>query len=63
MAVQDIIVINPKIKNGVPIIKGTRIPVSVIKDLLKTSSVEFVARFYHLSHEQVNACKKYVIEK
>ncbi len=53
--------INPEILNGKPVIKGTRIPVYVILDLLSEGySVEEIIKFYpDLKREDVLECIKF----
>lgn len=61
---QDHIEINPRVLVGKPIIKGTRIAVEFVIDLLGRGwSVEQVLREYdHLSHEDIQACFAYAGE-
>jgi uncharacterized protein (DUF433 family) len=61
---QDRIVIDPKILVGKPTIKGTRISVEFVLDLLGRGwSVEQVLRKYdHLTPEDIQACLAYASE-
>ena len=54
----DRITVNPKILGGKPIIKGTRISVEHILNLLASnvSEEEILEDFPHLSHEDIKAC-------
>jgi len=58
---EDRIVVNPKVMGGKPIIKGTRIPVYFILELLSNGwSIDDILREYpHLSREDVLAAIKY----
>ncbi len=55
------IVVNPKILAGKPIIRGTRITVEFILELLasNTSEEEILQDYPHLSGEDIRACLKY----
>ena len=61
---QDRITINPKVLVGKPIIKGTRIAVKFIVDLLGRGwTVDLILREYdHLSAEDIQACLAYASE-
>jgi uncharacterized protein (DUF433 family) len=61
---QDRITINPKVLVGKPIIKGTRIAVEFIVDLLGRGwTVDLILREYdHLSAEDIQACLAYASE-
>ena len=51
----DIIQSDPDILGGVPVFKGTRVPVEVLFDYLRHSSVEeFLKGYPHISKEMVN---------
>jgi uncharacterized protein (DUF433 family) len=53
---RDRISINPKICNGKPCIKGTRVMVSVILDnLAEGESYESIAEGYRVTHEDIQA--------
>lgn len=58
---QDRIVIDPDILVGKPIIKGTRISVEFVIDLLGRGwSTEHILQEYdHLSREDIHACLSY----
>ncbi len=58
---KDRIVVNPKVMGGKPIIKGTRIPVYFILELLSNGwSIDDILREYpHLSREDVLAAIRY----
>ena len=60
----DRIVVNPKVLVGKPIIKGTRIAVEFIVDLLGRGwTTEQVLREYdHLTPEDIQACLAYAGE-
>jgi len=60
--IRDRIVIDPRIMGGKPIIKGTRIPVYFILELLSNGwSIDDILREYpHLTREDVLAAIKYV---
>ena len=55
--ISSLITINPKVCNGKPVIRGTRIPVSVILDNLAVgSSFQEIRRKYpELNDEQIQA--------
>ncbi len=55
------ITVNPKILGGKPIIKGTRISVEFILDLLSSdvSEDEILEDYPHLTKEDIHACLKY----
>ena len=54
------IIIDPEIRHGKPVIKGTRVPVDVILGSLAGGmSVEEVAREYGISKEDVMAAIEY----
>lgn len=57
------IVINPKIKFGKPIIKGTRIPVDLILGKLAGGmEIEAVKKEYGLTQKQILAAIKYAAQ-
>ena len=64
MSWQGRIVIDPKILTGKPTIKGTRLAVEFIVDLLAQgwSEVQIVNNYPGLSHEDVLACLSYASE-
>jgi uncharacterized protein (DUF433 family) len=54
---EKLIEINPRIKGGKPVIKGTRVPVEVIVGVLAGgASWEEVGEAYEVTLEQVRAC-------
>jgi uncharacterized protein (DUF433 family) len=57
----DRIVVNPKILGGKPIIKGTRIPVSLVLEWLAAgmTAKEIVAEYSHLTEKDVSAAVHY----
>lgn len=47
---------DPKILGGVPVFRGTRVPVEILFDYLQEGTVEDFLRGYpHISREMVNA--------
>ncbi|MEZ4525048.1 MAG: DUF433 domain-containing protein [Desulfobacterales bacterium] len=52
---------NPKILGGKPVIKGTRISVEFILELLASdvTETEILQDYPHLSKEDINACLRY----
>jgi len=56
---------NPKIYCGEPVIKGTRIPVRIIKNIAKEKKVDFIKKklFPELTFKQIEAAIKYKIIK
>ena len=64
MTWQDHIVIDPKILVGKPVIRGTRIAVEFVIDLLGRGwTVEQILEEYdHLTREQIQACLAYASE-
>lgn len=52
---------NPKVLGGKPIIRGTRISVEFVLDLLASdvSENEILEDYPHLSKEDIQACLKY----
>ncbi len=61
---EDRITVNPKVLVGKPIIKGTRIAVEFVIELLGAGwTVEEILREYdHLTAEDIQACLKYASE-
>jgi len=55
------ITVNPKILGGKPIIRGTRISVEFILELLASdvSEEEILQDYSHLTKEDINACLRY----
>lgn len=60
----DRIVVNPKIFGGKPIIKGTRIAVSLILDLLSSgmSVRDIISEYPQLSEKDVLAAMRYAAQ-
>lgn len=58
---QDRIIVDPKILVGKPVIKGTRLAVEFIVDLLAQgwSEAEILHSYPGLTHEDITACLKY----
>lgn len=61
MQISDRISVDPKICHGKPCIKGTRIPVYVILELLAqdTSPNEILREYPHLTKEDIRAAINY----
>ena len=61
MRYQDRITIDPKIMHGKPVIKGTRIPVYVVLNLLAggMSEEEVLQEYPDLTREDILACLEY----
>lgn len=61
---QDRITIDPKILVGKPVIKGTRIAVEFVIDLLAQGwpETEILRNYPGLTHEDILACLKYARE-
>ena len=57
----DRIVVNPKILVGKPVIKGTRIAVEFVVDLLGRgwTTEQILSEYDHLSPEDIQACLAY----
>jgi uncharacterized protein (DUF433 family) len=53
--------LNPRVCNGKPVIKGTRIPVSVILELIEEgkSWEEILAGYPELTHKDIHAALRY----
>lgn len=58
---QERITIDPKILAGKPIIKGTRLAVEFVIDLLANgwSEAEILQNYPRLTHEDIQACLSY----
>jgi uncharacterized protein (DUF433 family) len=58
---QDKIIVDPKILVGKPVVKGTRLAVEFIVDLLAQgwSEAEIIRNYPGLTHEDIAACLKY----
>lgn len=61
MTLLDKIEINPKVCNGKPVIKGTRIPVSVILEQLAEGESwdKILENYPELTHEDIHAALYY----
>jgi uncharacterized protein (DUF433 family) len=61
MVWQDRIIIDPKVLVGKPVIKGTRLEVEFIIDLLAQSwaEAEILRNYPGLRHEDIQACLAY----
>ena len=60
---RDQIEINPKIKGGKPVVKGTRVPVEVVVGAMAGgASLEEVTEAYAITVEQVQACLAFAEE-
>lgn len=61
---QDRIVIDPKILVGKPVIKGTRIAVEFVVDLLGRgwTTEQILKEYDHLTAEDIQACLAYASE-
>lgn len=61
---QERIVIDPSILVGKPVIKGTRLAVEFIVDLLAQgwSEMEILQNYPGLTHEDIRACLRYASE-
>ncbi len=64
MALSDRIVVDPKILTGKPIVRGTRISVELVVELLAAgwSHAQILASYPHLSEEDIRACLGYATE-
>jgi uncharacterized protein (DUF433 family) len=63
MAVSDRIVVDPGVAHGKPVIRGTRIPATlVVGSLAAGMSFEEVQREYDLTPEDIRAALKFVAE-
>jgi uncharacterized protein (DUF433 family) len=64
MSWQGRIVMDPKILTGKPVVRGTRLAVEFIVDLLAQgwSEAQIVNNYPGLSHEDVSACLSYASE-
>lgn len=64
MSWQDRILVDPKVLVGKPVIKGTRISVELIIDLLARNWTpdQIVSQYDHVAKEDVQACLEYVKE-
>lgn len=60
----ELIEVNPQILAGKPVIRGTRIPVELVLELLATgrTPAEILAEYPHLKEEQIRACMAYALD-
>ena len=57
------VVVEPRIMHGVPVIKGTRIPVRlVVGQLAGGESIEAITRAYLITEEQVRTALRYAVD-
>lgn len=64
MALTDRIIIDPKILTGKPVVRGTRISVELVVDLLATgwSHAQIMDSYPHLTEGDIRACLAYASE-
>ncbi|HRJ22179.1 MAG: DUF433 domain-containing protein [Bryobacteraceae bacterium] len=64
MALTGRIVVDPKILTGKPVVRGTRISVELVVELLAAgwSHKQILASYPHLSEEDIRACLAYAGE-
>ena len=64
MALPDRITVDSKILTGKPVVRGTRISVELVVDLLATgwSHAQILASYPHLTGEDIRACLSYASE-
>jgi uncharacterized protein (DUF433 family) len=64
MALSERIVVDPMILTGKPVVRGTRISVEFVMDLLAAgwSHAQILASYPHLSEEDIRACLAYASE-
>jgi uncharacterized protein (DUF433 family) len=64
MTWRDRIAIDPDVLLGKPVVKGTRIAVELIVDLLARgySTEQIVTQYDHITHDDVRACLAYAAE-
>ena len=64
MALTDRIVVDPKILTGKPVVRGTRISVELVVELLAAgwSHEQILASYPHLSEQDIRACLAYAGE-
>src|ERR1044071_7700184 len=60
----DRIVVDPKILTGKPVVRGTRISVELVVELLAAGwrHAQILERYSHLSEEDIRACLAYASE-
>lgn len=61
---QDRIAVDPKVLTGKPVVRGTRISVELVVDLLAAgwSHEQILTSYPHLTEEDVRACLSYASE-
>lgn len=64
MALTGRIIVDPKILTGKPVVRGTRISVELVVELLAAgwSHEQILANYPHLSEEDIRACLAYAGE-
>lgn len=64
MTLQDRIVADSRILTGKPVVRGTRIPVELVMDLLAAgwSHAQILESYPHISEDDIRACLSYVGE-
>jgi len=64
MALTDRIVVDPKVLTGKPIVRGTRISVELVVELLAAgwSHAQILASYPHLTEEDIRACLAHASE-
>ena len=64
MALTDRLFVDPKILTGKPVVRGTRISVEFVMELLAAgwSHEQILASYPHLSDEDIRACLAYASE-
>ena len=64
MALNDRIIIDPKVLTGKPVVRGTRISVELVVDLLAVgwSHAQILVSYPHLSEDDIRACLVYASE-
>jgi uncharacterized protein (DUF433 family) len=64
MSWQDRIVVDPKVLTGKLVVRGTRISVELVVDLLAAgwSHAQILTSYPHLAEEDVRACLSYASE-
>lgn len=62
--ISDRIEINPKVLNGKPVIKGTRLSVQFILGLLAhgMTQEEILAEYHRLTPEDIRACLEFAVQ-
>lgn len=58
------IVIDPKVKFGKPVVKGTRVPVElIVRELANRMKLEEICKEYLLTPEQIMAVLRYAADR